>query len=58
MLGYIYYVLFKRDYTYVDLHGVVSSKKMLKYYNKHGLDIDRYFTLEYKLNRLDADAPR
>jgi hypothetical protein len=56
VLGYAYFTFQKRDYSFVDLRESILVKRMLKEYTKAKFDVDKYFTLEYKLNQLDPVA--
>jgi hypothetical protein len=56
VLGYVYFVFTKRDYTFQDLKETIQNKNMLSQYTKSGFDIDKYFALEYKLKRVDPES--
>jgi len=56
VLGYAYFALHKRDYTFMDLRESILVNRMFKNYTKSNFNIDRYFSLEYKLNQVDPIA--
>jgi len=56
VLGYAYFTLTKRDYTFVDLRESILVNKMFKNYTRADFNVDRYFSLEHKLNQIDPTA--
>lgn len=70
VLGYAYFVIQKREYTFPDLREAIMVKRMFKQYTKHNFDVDRYdlellfcllilfryFELEEKIKKLDPLA--
>jgi hypothetical protein len=56
VLGYAYFAVAKKDYSFTDLRHSILSNRMLKMYMKNNFDVDRYYTLEHELNHLDPTA--
>jgi len=56
VIGYAYFALQKRDYSFVDLRESILVNKMFKEYSKNNFDVDKYYALEYKLNQIDPTA--
>lgn len=69
ILGYLYFVITKREYTFSDLRESIIFKRMFKLYVKviyfyfsnnniffqTGFDIDKYFELEYLLKQFNPE---
>jgi hypothetical protein len=49
VLGYAYFAIVKREYTYNDLRDAVREKNLVSTYLGSGFDYEKYFLLEHKL---------
>lgn len=45
VLGYAYFVLTKREYTFIDLRDSIATRRMMKHYGARNFPIDKYFLL-------------
>ncbi|KCV71466.1 hypothetical protein H696_02412 [Fonticula alba] len=50
IMGYIFYLGSRKDYTYEALHHVSTSSRKAKLYNKAGLDTERLVAIESDIN--------
>jgi hypothetical protein len=48
ILGYIFYIMVRQDYTFPALSDATHSKFQLRLYQRKGFDIEKYVTLERK----------
>jgi len=55
VLGYIYFVATKREYSYENFREGITISRMRKLYEKNGFDVDKYFFLQHKLNQIDQE---
>jgi len=46
ILGYMFYVATRRDYTFENLGGVTVTRRQQREYKRHGLSIDKYIQLQ------------
>jgi len=56
ILGYSFYLLTKRDYTYEGLEGHTVTRRQLKLYTKKGLDIKLYYSIYDSINHLENEV--
>lgn len=54
-MGYAFYVVTRRDYTYELLEGRTVSKKRSKVYAKRNFDIQKYFKLQTSIALLEEE---
>lgn len=49
VIGYAYFAIAKREYTYGDLRDVVHQRSVVSTYFRNGFDFEKYYYLEHKL---------
>ena len=52
ILGYIFYVITQKEYSYESLHGVTFSNRRLKLYQKNNFDVAKLLELRQKKKTL------
>jgi len=56
IIGYLYFAVTRREYTFGDIRTSVLQNRMFKNYVKNDFPIEKYFTLEQKMNAIDKEA--
>jgi len=56
VIGYSYFTLVKREYTFVDLREALITNRQAKYYFRENFDVDTYFELENRIKKYDPQA--
>lgn len=56
ILGYAYFMLSKREYTFADLREAIIHRQMNKLYNKRGFNRELYESLENQIKEIDPNA--
>lgn len=56
LIGYSYFALAKREYTYNDVRESFAVSRMRKLYEKNEFPVDKYFYLEHQLKERDPLA--
>jgi len=56
IVGYVYFMVTKKDYGYENWRRSVVAKRMYKLYVQNGFPIDKYFHLEHKIKNVDPEA--
>jgi len=56
VIGYAYFALTKREYTYNDLREAFANRRMYNRYVSGKFDLERYYALEYKLRQKDPEV--
>ena len=54
-MGYAFYMVTKKDYTYEALSGLTASKRQMKLYKSKGLDISKYNALKIEIEDIELD---
>lgn len=52
ILGYVFYCLTLKEYTYETLHGVAYSRRRLKLYEAQKFDLLKYYEMKEKVDGL------
>lgn len=55
ILGYIWYIIFKKDYTYESLANITATKRQQKLYTRHGLNLVEWSNLKDKVTEIEAE---
>ena len=56
LIGYSYFAVTKRDYTFPDMRNSWLIREMRRQYQKKNFPTDRFFHLQYEITRIDPEA--
>lgn len=56
VLGYLYFAITKREYSFLDARDAFKKGRMFKSYMSKKFPVDKYFLLEYQMKQIEPEA--